>query len=154
MLERLAELMHEEWLDVMAEQDWHSPEDCPKWDARAQRSGWPFQPCENCRSGLVSWEDPPEAVKEVNRRGVLRFFRELGITPEQAKRGVNVGKAVEAATSAQKNVQWLIDMFGDGTLVECEACPARGYADFALARLADTLCALGEGLNREPGEGT
>ena len=149
MIERLAELMHLEWLALKGEQGWHPVGECGH-----RNSIGGILRCDHCRSGLVPWAKLPGEVKEVNRRGVLRFFRELNITPEAARAGVNVGKAVEAATSAQKNVQWLIDMFGDGTLVECEACPARGYADFALARLADTLCALGEGLNREPGEGT
>ena len=133
MTERLAELMHLEWLALMAEQGWHSPEDCPKWDERAQRSGWPFQPCDNCRSGLVPWPDVPEAVKEVNRRGVLRFLRELGITPEQAERGVNVGRAVEIAN----------DMRGLGCLYDARGQQSSNHCVHD-DRIEDLLRALGE----------
>ena len=59
---------------------------------------WDGSRCSKCRDDLVPWADLSEPVKEVNRRGVSRFFRELGITPEAAARmepGA-VGKAVEA----------------------------------------------------------
>lgn len=59
-LEGLAKAMHETWLEVMAEQGFHP------------HGGhyYSTDECEKCRNGLVPWEEVPEEVKEVNRRGV------------------------------------------------------------------------------------
>jgi len=83
MIERLAELMHEEWLALKAEQGYHPYGECGCKTGIVMR-------CSHCRSGLVPWTDLPEEVKEVNRRGVRRFFKELGI-PEAAEAGWNQG---------------------------------------------------------------
>jgi len=96
MSERLAELMHETWLEVMAEQGYH-----PDVPGHTDLPPAANMRCPKCRSGLVPWCSLSVEVKEVNRRGVLRFFRELGITPEAAKAGVNVGKAVEQLADAR-----------------------------------------------------
>ena len=128
MIERLAELMHEEWLAVMAEQGRHPPELCPH--ARE----YPCS-CPKCHDGMYEWADLPEQVKEVNRRGVLRFLRELGITPEAAARmepGA-VGKAVEAAERARY------------LLAEWGGSDVPGVDD----ELGKVLCALGEGVSGE-----
>ena len=98
MIERLAELMHKEWLTLMAEQGHHQTETCPN---RPSKGLFAYSNCDKCRPGIVPWDDLPKEVKEVNRRGVLRFFRELNITPEAAKAGVNVGKAVEQLADAR-----------------------------------------------------
>ena len=77
MIERLAELMHETWLEVMAEQGYHPRNTCGLYYTDT---------CDHCRDGLVPWVNVPEEVKEVNRRGVLAFFKALGVEREQAER--------------------------------------------------------------------
>ena len=137
MSERLAELMHLKWLAVMAEQGRHPPELCPH--ARE----YPCS-CPKCHDGMYEWADLPEKVKDVNRRGVLRFFRELGITLEQAKVGVNVGKAVLDAQSVMlllQNVQPYADkQASTGEEADLIACAVRT----AILGARDILLALGE----------
>ena len=77
MSERLAYLMHKEWLILKAEQGYHLPEDCRVTHCH---------PCAKCRDDLVRWGHLSEEVREVNRRGVRRFLCEVGITPEAAEK--------------------------------------------------------------------
>ena len=70
MLERLAELMHQEWLALMAEQGYHPPPFCPNSSVGD---------CPKCRGGLLPWSTLTEEVKEVNRRGVGAVLREANI---------------------------------------------------------------------------
>ena len=77
MIERLAELLHIEWLEVMEEQGYHARNTCGLYYTDT---------CDHCRDGLVPWFDLSEEVKEVNRRGVRRVLKELGITPKQTAR--------------------------------------------------------------------
>lgn len=93
MIERLAELMHLEWLAVMAEQGYH---------AGPHRFGaYDYENCEKCRGGLVPWAEVPEGVREINRRGVLAFFKALGVEREQAERMQpgSLGRAVQELQS-------------------------------------------------------
>ena len=64
---------------MMFEQGWHSVGAC------GHRNGiGGILRCDHCRDGLVPWTNVPEAVKEVNRRGVHRLLKELGITLQDA----------------------------------------------------------------------
>ncbi|HUW14376.1 MAG TPA: hypothetical protein VM537_31930 [Anaerolineae bacterium] len=82
LVEHLAEKMHHEWLEVMAEQRYH---------ARPSKivPGKSFA-CGKCRDGLVPWGLVPEEVREVNRRGVRRILRELGLDKVQPTGGEEV----------------------------------------------------------------
>jgi len=81
--ERLAELMHIEWLEVMAKQGYHARNTCGLYYTDT---------CDHCRDGLVPWANLPEEVKEVNRRGVTRILAYLGLTPEMAEEMVRAQK--------------------------------------------------------------
>ena len=98
MLERLAELMHEEWLTLMAERGHHLTESCPH---RPKTGKFAWSNCTNCHAGMVPWAELPEEVKEVNRRGVLAFFKALGVEREQAERMQpgSLGRAVQELQS-------------------------------------------------------
>jgi len=96
--ERLAELLHEEWLVLKAEQGYHSA-DYHRGYALAGGPQWDGSRCSKCRDDLVPWADLSEPVKEVNRRGVRRFLKEVGL-PERMQKGA-VGKAVEQLADAR-----------------------------------------------------
>ena len=83
MIERLAELMHEEWLALMVERGHHLTESCPH---RPKTGKFAWSNCTNCHPGMLLWSNLPEEVKEVNRRGVRRFLKELGLTPKRVAR--------------------------------------------------------------------
>ncbi|HUW14381.1 MAG TPA: hypothetical protein VM537_31955 [Anaerolineae bacterium] len=89
LVEHLAKKMHHEWLEVMIEQGYHLFLDCPLTHPH---------PCAKCRDGLVPWDYLSEEVKEVNRRGVRRILKEVGLS-EKAQRGA-AGKAAEARVEA------------------------------------------------------
>ena len=94
---KLAEAMHEEWLEVMAEQGYHSPTKCTAnvlWE------------CERCREGLVSWADLRNEVKEVNRRGARAMLKALNCVNSKGEVFVpDVRAAVELIETVQVNTQ-------------------------------------------------
>ena len=95
-LDVYAEAMHLAWLEVMAEQGYHSSESCP---TRPSTGIFAWTNCQWCRPGIVPWSDLPEEVKEVNRRGVRRLFEKLGFNPENPPEEGAAGKAREAAVN-------------------------------------------------------
>jgi len=89
--------------------------------------------CENPGRG---WDELDGRFQRASSLFVEGVLKELGITEEQAGRGVNVGKAVGAV------YVWCREHC-DTMNMRCNECPVRV-----------ALGALGEDLKREMGEGT
>ena len=75
-LDAFGRAMHEAWLEVMAEQGYHSWRTCGLYAT---------DECDHCRGGLIPWDDVPDSAKEINRRGALGFLSHLYGRPVSAE---------------------------------------------------------------------
>lgn len=110
-LAAMAEVMHVGWLEVMAEQGYHHPLDCPRLYCSDE--------CSDCRVGMVAWALVPEPVKEVNRRGARAMLAWLGFEgvpePRVAEKAVEeLREAVEDAKAVPGAEEVTLELSEDG----------------------------------------